>query len=84
MVLLEVFERRPLIIEATYDVISLTCDLIPARVLSQGVNYVFDKRMGDKVTSDTLSSCHQCGQPCAEHTNCANPCCHARLIQCER
>ena len=50
----------------------------------QGVNYVFDKRMGDKVTGDMLSKCHQCGQPCADHTNCANSCCHARLIQCQR
>ncbi|CAM9524683.1 unnamed protein product [Scytosiphon promiscuus] len=49
----------------------------------KGVNYVFDKRMGDKVTGDMLSKCHQCGEPCADHTNCANPCCHARLIQCQ-
>eukprot|EP00752_Nemacystus_decipiens_P011426 g10147.t1 len=49
----------------------------------KGVNYVFDKRMGDKVTGDMLSKCHQCGQPCADHTNCANSCCHARLIQCQ-
>ncbi|CAM9737612.1 unnamed protein product, partial [Ectocarpus sp. 8 AP-2014] len=49
----------------------------------KGVNYVFDKRMGDKVTGDMLSKCHQCGVPCADHTNCANSCCHARLIQCE-
>lgn len=45
---------------------------------------MFDKRMGDKVTGDMLSKCHQCGVPCADHTNCANSCCHARLIQCER
>ncbi|CAM9783509.1 unnamed protein product [Pylaiella littoralis] len=49
----------------------------------KGMNYVFDKRMGDKVTGDMLSKCHQCGQPCADHTNCANSCCHARLIQCQ-
>ncbi|CAM9358336.1 unnamed protein product, partial [Sphacelaria rigidula] len=48
----------------------------------KGVNYVFDKRMGDKVTGDMLSKCHQCGTPCADHTNCANSCCHARFIQC--
>ncbi|CAN0035127.1 unnamed protein product, partial [Discosporangium mesarthrocarpum] len=48
----------------------------------KGVNYVFDNRMGERVTEDLLSTCFQCGTPCADHTNCGNPACHTRMIQC--
>ncbi len=48
----------------------------------KGKNFVFDERVGERITDDVLSSCHQCGQPCDEHVNCANDDCHLLFIQC--
>jgi len=48
----------------------------------RGVNYVFDERMQARVTSDILSSCETCGEPCDSYTNCADDNCHIRFIQC--
>lgn len=48
-----------------------------------GKNFVFDERMGEKITNDIISSCHQCGEPCDDHTNCANDNCHLLFIQCQ-
>jgi len=47
-----------------------------------GKNFVFDDRMGERITHEILSSCHQCGQPCDTHVNCANDDCHLLFIQC--
>jgi UPF0176 protein len=49
----------------------------------KGKNFVFDQRMGERITNDILSECHQCGTPCDTHTNCANDACHLLFIQCE-
>jgi UPF0176 protein len=49
----------------------------------RGVNFVFDERIGERITDDVLSQCHQCGQPCDRHVNCANDDCHLLFIQCE-
>lgn len=49
-----------------------------------GKNFVFDDRMGERITEDIISSCHQCGQPCDTHVNCANDDCHLLFIQCEK
>jgi UPF0176 protein len=49
----------------------------------KGKNFVFDDRLGEKVTNEVISSCHQCGKPCDEHTNCANNACHLLFIQCK-
>ncbi len=49
----------------------------------KGVNFVFDERVGERITDDILSSCHQCGQPCDRHVNCRNDDCHLLFIQCE-
>lgn len=49
----------------------------------RGKNFVFDERMGEKITDDILSQCHQCGAPCDTHTNCKNDACHLLFIQCE-
>ena len=38
----------------------------------QGKNFVFDDRLGERITEDVISKCHQCGAPCDNHTNCAN------------
>ena len=48
-----------------------------------GKNFVFDQRLGERITSDIISKCHQCGTPCDDHTNCENDGCHLLFIQCE-
>lgn len=48
----------------------------------KGKNFVFDERLGERITDDVLATCHQCGQPCDTHTNCANDGCHLLFIQC--
>ena len=47
-----------------------------------GKNFVFDNRLGERVTSDIISSCHQCDNKSDSHTNCANDLCHLLFIQC--
>ncbi|MFL5765864.1 MAG: rhodanese-related sulfurtransferase [Bacteroidia bacterium] len=47
-----------------------------------GKNFVFDERVGERITEDIISECHQCGTPCDEHVNCANDDCHLLFIQC--
>lgn len=48
-----------------------------------GLNFVFDERLGERVSSDIVAKCHQCGQLCDTHINCANDACHLLFIQCE-
>lgn len=48
-----------------------------------GKNFVFDERLGERITDEIISNCHQCGNPCDTHTNCANPDCHLLFIQCQ-
>lgn len=48
-----------------------------------GKNFVFDERLGERISNDVISHCHQCGSPCDNHTNCANEACHILFIQCE-
>lgn len=47
-----------------------------------GKNFVFDERLGEKISKDIVSKCHQCGEPCDTHVNCANDACHILFIQC--
>ncbi len=49
----------------------------------KGKNFVFDERLGERITDDIISNCHQCGAPCDHHTNCANEDCNLLFIQCE-
>lgn len=49
----------------------------------RGINFVFDERIGERITQDILSTCHQCGAPCDHHVNCKNDDCHLLFIQCE-
>jgi UPF0176 protein len=49
-----------------------------------GKNFVFDDRLGERITEDVIAQCHQCGQPCDTHVNCANEACHLLFIQCDR
>lgn len=48
-----------------------------------GKNFVFDNRLGERITDDVIAKCHQCGNPCDTHTNCKNDGCHLLFIQCE-
>lgn len=48
-----------------------------------GKNFVFDERLGERISDEVISRCHQCGQPADRHTNCANDICHLLFIQCE-
>jgi UPF0176 protein len=47
-----------------------------------GKNFVFDDRLGERVTEDVIAKCHQCGKPADTHINCANNGCHLLFIQC--
>ena len=48
-----------------------------------GKNFVFDERRAERISYDIIAVCHQCGEPCDTHTNCANDACHLLFIQCE-
>jgi UPF0176 protein len=48
-----------------------------------GKNFVFDERLGERISDHIISVCHQCGQRCDTHTNCKNDGCHLLFIQCE-
>jgi UPF0176 protein len=47
-----------------------------------GKNFVFDDRLGERITPDIIARCHQCGAPADTHTNCKNEACHLLFIQC--
>ena len=47
-----------------------------------GKNFVFDERLGERITQDIIANCHHCGQPCDTHTNCKNLGCNLLFIQC--
>lgn len=48
----------------------------------KGKNFVFDNRLGERITDDVLGKCYQCGSVCDDYTNCLNEQCNKLLIQC--
>jgi len=48
-----------------------------------GKNFVFDDRLGERITDEIIAHCHQCNKPADTHTNCNNEACHLLFIQCE-
>jgi UPF0176 protein len=48
-----------------------------------GKNFVFDQRLGERITEEIIAKCHQCGKPADTHVNCVNDSCHLLFIQCE-
>jgi UPF0176 protein len=48
----------------------------------KGTNFVFDERVGERISEDIISTCHQCEALCDTHVNCANDDCHLLFIQC--
>ncbi|MDE1474836.1 rhodanese-related sulfurtransferase [Xenorhabdus bovienii] len=53
---------------------------LPVRFM--GKNFVFDERMGERISEDVIAHCHQCGTACDSHINCKNDGCHLLFIQC--
>ena len=49
----------------------------------KGKNFVFDERLGERITDEIISRCYQCGELCDSHVNCNNDGCHLLFIQCE-
>lgn len=48
-----------------------------------GKNFVFDERLGERISTEVIARCHQCGSACDTHVNCANDACHLLFIQCD-
>ncbi len=48
----------------------------------KGKNFVFDDRLGERISDEIIACCHQCGKPADTHTNCKNEGCHLLFIQC--
>lgn len=48
-----------------------------------GKNFVFDERLGERISPDVIATCHQCSAPSDHHVNCANDACHLLFIQCD-
>ncbi len=48
-----------------------------------GKNFVFDERLGESISDEVISQCHQCGSPADKHTNCTNTACNVLFIQCD-
>ncbi|WP_290793731.1 rhodanese-related sulfurtransferase [Flavihumibacter sp. UBA7668] len=49
----------------------------------RGKNFVFDNRLGERISEEIIARCHQCGEPADDHTNCVNEGCHLLFIQCK-
>ena len=67
-------------------IIQYTHDVKKNNVKSKfiGKNFVFDHRLGERVTEDIISNCHQCDEASDNHTNCINQACHILFIQCKK
>ena len=50
----------------------------------EGKNFVFDERLGERISNKIISNCHQCGMPSDTHINCKNVNCNLLFIQCEK
>ena len=48
----------------------------------KGKNFVFDGRLGERITDDVLATCYLCGDRCDDYTNCVNVECNLLFIQC--
>lgn len=48
-----------------------------------GKNFVFDARLGERISDDIISNCHICNKPSDTHRDCKNDACHILFIQCQ-
>ena len=58
------------------------CEALGLESKYKGKNFVFDERLGERITEDVVSHCHQCGRPADRQLDCANTACHLLFIQC--
>ena len=49
-----------------------------------GKNFVFDERLGERITNDIISKCHLCQEKSDDHNDCKNDICHILFIQCQK
>lgn len=50
----------------------------------RGKNFVFDERMGERVSDEIISKCHLCAKESSDtHYHCRNQVCHVLYIGCE-
>lgn len=74
----EVYQLEGGVIKYAHDIQQ---EHIPSKFI--GKNFVFDERLGERITDDIIAQCHQCGAPADTHINCANEACHLLFIQCD-
>lgn len=49
----------------------------------RGKNFVFDERLGERISDEVIATCHVCSQVKADdHYNCKNNACHILYIAC--
>ncbi len=49
----------------------------------KGKNFVFDERLGERISDEVISKCHLCKEnKCDRHHHCKNQICHALFIGC--
>ena len=49
----------------------------------RGKNFVFDERLGERISDEIIAHCHVCGNLADTHYNCRNTSCHVLFIECE-
>ncbi len=50
----------------------------------KGKNFVFDERMGERISDEVIAHCHLCHtEKCDEHIHCKNQACHVLFICCD-
>lgn len=59
------------------------CEALGLESKYLGKNFVFDERLGERITEHVVSHCHQCGNPTDRQLDCANEACHILFVQCE-
>ena len=51
----------------------------------KGKNFVFDERMGERISEEVISYCHLCSkEKCDTHIHCKNQACHVLFLCCEK
>ncbi|MEM6771031.1 MAG: rhodanese-related sulfurtransferase [Bacteroidota bacterium] len=59
------------------------CEALGLESKYLGKNFVFDERLGERITDHVVAHCHQCGKPSDRQVDCANDPCHILFVQCE-
>ncbi len=49
-----------------------------------GKNFVFDERLGERITQHVIGKCHTCGNSSDRQVNCSLLSCHTLIIPCEK